>query len=81
MTRYQLYIFLICSEIIYVCSGSSNSTTKTWYLFMDCITYLKQICYKTVPDEILLLELQQHFNGISVYSLSKLQFNLLTMQM
>src|SRR6218665_3080033 len=34
MTRYISLNFLICSEIIYVCtcSGSSNSTTKTWYL-------------------------------------------------
>src|SRR6218665_3285594 len=32
MTRYMsLNCFLICSEIIEVCSGSSNSTTKTWY--------------------------------------------------
>ena len=38
MTRYRLDIFSICSEIIYECSGSSNSTTKTWYLFMDCDT-------------------------------------------
>ena len=38
MTRYQLDIFLICLEIIYVCSGSSNSTNKPWYLFMDCDT-------------------------------------------
>src|SRR6218665_1924790 len=39
MARYQLESFLTCSVIIYVCSGSSNSTTKTWYLFMDCVTY------------------------------------------
>ena len=39
MARYQLESFLICSVIIYVCSGSSNSTTKTWYLSMDCVTY------------------------------------------
>jgi len=38
MTRYQLEIFLICSEIIYVYSRSSNSTTKTWYLFINCNT-------------------------------------------
>ena len=25
---------------IYIYSGSSNSTTKTWYLFMDCDTWL-----------------------------------------
>jgi len=37
---YQLEIFLICSEIIYACSGISNSTTKTWYLFMDCDKWL-----------------------------------------
>src|SRR6218665_2958851 len=37
MTSYNSLNFLISSEIIYVCSGSSNSTrpTKTWYLFMD----------------------------------------------
>jgi len=40
MTRYQLEFFLICSEVIYECSGSSNSTTKTWYLFMDCDTFI-----------------------------------------
>jgi len=39
MTRYQLEFLLICSKIIYVCSGSSNSTTKPWYLFMDCDTF------------------------------------------
>jgi len=37
---YQLEMILICSEISYVCSGSSNSTTKTWYRFMDCDTWL-----------------------------------------
>jgi len=32
--------FLLCLEIISVCSGSSNSTTETWYLVMDCDTWL-----------------------------------------
>src|SRR6218665_3163315 len=35
MTRYICLNFLFCSEIIYLCSGSSDSTTKTWYLFLD----------------------------------------------
>jgi len=39
MIRYQVGFFKICLEIIYVCSGSFNSTTKTWYHFMDCDTY------------------------------------------
>ena len=33
MTRYiSLKFFFKCSEIVYVCSVSSNYTTKTWYL-------------------------------------------------
>ena len=40
MIRNQLEFFLICSVIIYVCSGRSNATTKTLYLFMDCVTYM-----------------------------------------
>src|SRR6218665_4049529 len=36
MARYISLNFLLCSEIIYVCSGSSDSTTKTRYLFMYC---------------------------------------------
>jgi len=32
--------FFKCSEIILVCRWSSNSTTRTWYLVMDCDTWL-----------------------------------------
>ena len=38
--KLQAWTFLMCTKIIYVCSRSSNSTTKTWYLFMDCDTWL-----------------------------------------
>src|SRR6218665_83548 len=42
MTKCVSLKFLICLAIISVCSGSSNSTTKTWYLVTDCdATHIK----------------------------------------
>src|SRR6218665_354691 len=47
MTRYISLYKIIGSEIISICSESYNSTTKTWYLFMDCdtihLTHIKKI--------------------------------------
>jgi len=46
---YQL--IYIGSEIISICSESSNSTTKTWYLFMDCDTiHLTHIKKFSIPN-------------------------------
>ena len=60
MTRYQHEIFLICSEIIYACGESSNSTTKTWYLFMDFITFLYIIYIHEVHTFKLITNVQEH---------------------
>src|SRR6218665_158645 len=51
MTRYISLYNYIGSEIISICSESSNSTTKTWYLFMDCdtihLTHIKNSQFPT----------------------------------
>jgi len=41
-SRYISLNFLVCSKFIYLLSGSSNSTTEAWHLFMDCGTWLTQ---------------------------------------